>query len=853
MDGSLADSRLRDIDDQRQELISPSSAESGVTFTSNVGILPSSLASPSSSAASSLRSTAAPSSLATSSSRSTRKALREDVRGRGASLDRGVPGRGARSKSVDDAVVSAGGKDLLSTNSVREMEARKWEGSRLGATAISPKLKAVDTVEDMALVKERAALKMRLAELDALLEKKAKQQLQPAGAPDAHQRPRKIMRSNSDGSEKSTRSRLSVKSDRMADRMHRLASAVVSAPGYDDEEVHEHVAKFRPAHSRRLSRAHHKVVSLVREPLVLEEPHDETFFELFYDLIVVVVLIKLAYLKHDMTFSGVLTVFTVFANFWSCWSLMNTYATMLHAEDLLHRLYYTLHIAVTFFMALTISDPDYSFFDWGRMGWYHAGASVVCRAVTVLMWAHAAAYDHESRKDENSVYNWHNSSARKQMAVHAASIVAAIVLFVISMSTWLGPWALSSQQDAADSDRGAHEEPLGEHAAALGLWLAAVAVEQLGNTFGAVFMKLPFAATYAGERMQAWLMLCFGESVIALLIEPLSFLSGGQLGSIFSAFVMMLCLCTAWFDVVDADQFLHLYVVRGAKKTAFAFMTFQCFFSFFVFLCGAALKTIIFISESVYLLHEATGCGDPDHSDDYSRRLLATGEARVSRRLGSEAWSIQDLDLLLFRSFVLLTVSIAATMTSSILIGYSMPTGVPSPRLHLSRVGAMLICLTACVVPFHLRSIATPCLLEAESVAMGTQHDSSEGRRRGLTLMQALITTSVIILASFGVALGSLDRHREETCVSSTPALEHTLDAHTHTHTPYWPTHLLKLLRGALSCCRICRYAMLEEQATFTKAKAHIDRKRKRISTIVGFYTAAVTAVRFCPRAVPSV
>jgi len=46
---------------------------------------------------------------------------------------------------------------------------------------------------------------------------------------------------------------------------------------------------------------------------------------------------------------------------------------------------------------------------------------------------------------------------------------------------------------------------------------------------------------------------------------------------------------------------------------------------------------------------------------------------------------------------------------------------------------------------------------------------------------------------------------------------------------------------------------MLEEQATFTKAKAHIDRKRKRISTIVGFYTAAVTAVRFCPRAVPSV
>ena len=63
-------------------------------------------------------------------------------------------------------------------------------------------------------------------------------------------------------------------------------------------------------------------------------------------------------------------------------------------------------------------------------------------------------------------------------------------------------------------------------------------------------MKLPFAGEYAGERMQAWLMLCFGESVIALLVEPINYTSE-ELGAILAAFMMILCLCTAYFDIVD--------------------------------------------------------------------------------------------------------------------------------------------------------------------------------------------------------------------------------------------------------------------------------------------------------------
>ena len=62
--------------------------------------------------------------------------------------------------------------------------------------------------------------------------------------------------------------------------------------------------------------------------------------------------------------------------------------------------------------------------------------------------------------------------------------------------------------------------------------------------------ELPFAGEYAGERMQAWLMLCFGESVIALLVEPINYTSE-ELGAILAAFMMILCLCTAYFDIVD--------------------------------------------------------------------------------------------------------------------------------------------------------------------------------------------------------------------------------------------------------------------------------------------------------------
>ena len=63
-------------------------------------------------------------------------------------------------------------------------------------------------------------------------------------------------------------------------------------------------------------------------------------------------------------------------------------------------------------------------------------------------------------------------------------------------------------------------------------------------------------------------MLCFGESVIGLLINPLYY-DSLSIKSILASFVMVFCLVTNYFDVSDADKFLHLFLLRKEKTKAF--------------------------------------------------------------------------------------------------------------------------------------------------------------------------------------------------------------------------------------------------------------------------------------------
>ena len=59
-----------------------------------------------------------------------------------------------------------------------------------------------------------------------------------------------------------------------------------------------------------------RLSALLKGRKVHEENHDETYFELFYDLIIVVVFIKLGYIRYEVTSFGFFTTFAIFLNFW---------------------------------------------------------------------------------------------------------------------------------------------------------------------------------------------------------------------------------------------------------------------------------------------------------------------------------------------------------------------------------------------------------------------------------------------------------------------------------------------------------------------------------------------------------
>lgn len=82
------------------------------------------------------------------------------------------------------------------------------------------------------------------------------------------------------------------------------------------------------------------VVKWASKPVIkkLGEEREETYLELFYDLIIVVVFIRLGILlKYAPTIRGYFIVFVLFSIFWSQWCMFSHYVTLLHGEDLKHR------------------------------------------------------------------------------------------------------------------------------------------------------------------------------------------------------------------------------------------------------------------------------------------------------------------------------------------------------------------------------------------------------------------------------------------------------------------------------------------------------------------------------------
>merc|ERR1711865_1104173 len=236
---------------------------------------------------------------------------------------------------------------------------------------------------------------------------------------------------------------------------------------------------------------------------------------------------------------------------------------------------------------------------------------------------------------------------------------------------------------------------------------------------------MPFCAEYCGERMQAWLMLSFGESVIALLYNAHDY-TAATIRSLVLSFIMILMMVTAYFDITDADQYLHLFMLQGEKTRAFFYILSQGFFSFCVFLVGVCLKCCIFAHENIRQLHEITGCAPKNELDggrserrlslahtfewDQQSELLGIDLLEDERRQLAGAWTHEELHYSSKKYFMALCVSVCAVMTMTITVAYLMPSAVPEGRRHFGRVGSLVVILCSSVLTTQLRGVQSPYL-----------------------------------------------------------------------------------------------------------------------------------------------
>merc|ERR1711908_101270 len=86
---------------------------------------------------------------------------------------------------------------------------------------------------------------------------------------------------------------------------------------------------------------------------------EELYLELFYDLVIVAVFIRLGVLlKYEPTGRVLWIVATLYACFWSSWTLLTHYITLIDQDDSKHRIFYISHIFSVFVTAIYISNSE---------------------------------------------------------------------------------------------------------------------------------------------------------------------------------------------------------------------------------------------------------------------------------------------------------------------------------------------------------------------------------------------------------------------------------------------------------------------------------------------------------------
>ena len=182
---------------------------------------------------------------------------------------------------------------------------------------------------------------------------------------------------------------------------------------------------------------------------------------------------------------------------------------MVHQEDAVHRIYYALHIGMSFVMSIAIEHPDYSFFNFKKQSFFLSISSILTRMVTVFMWSFTLYNDNKHRSNPDFKPGYDRKFIREQIPKHVAGILVACVLFAVTAGLdWAGDpddetrrLAGASSEDICDD----HRRRLGggainpytyecvdreKYSATITLWIFAVLIEQVVNTYCTIYDRV---------------------------------------------------------------------------------------------------------------------------------------------------------------------------------------------------------------------------------------------------------------------------------------------------------------------------------------------------------------------------
>ena len=183
---------------------------------------------------------------------------------------------------------------------------------------------------------------------------------------------------------------------------------------------------------------------------------------------------------------------------------------MVHQEDAIHRVYYALHIGMSFVMGIAIEHPDYTFFNFKKQSFFLSMASILTRMVTVFMWLFMLWNDHQNRNSTEFKPGYDRNFVRRQIPKHVAGIMASCLFYAIACGLdYNGDPDDETRRRLASTAGGnlcdGHRRRLGgaamnpydldcanreDYTGTIVLWTLAVVVEQATNTYCCIYDRV---------------------------------------------------------------------------------------------------------------------------------------------------------------------------------------------------------------------------------------------------------------------------------------------------------------------------------------------------------------------------